>query len=207
MPRAILALVIHLAFIRSPWIFPIFVPFLWLSCGTQPIFVEQRSKYANKKPQGLRWQGLSTHEWWLEHGIFGKEALTVIQGDSPSAGWLARAHTATCVPITKGKRYPTTGGGRKWAAEMAEREKDGFPRYALLYQAAHRVPRPEGMGPSSLSVEFSFFNFVIYLFILLFWLPWVFIAVWMLLSSCGEQGLAVHRLLTAVAFLIVEHRL
>lgn len=156
MPRAILALVICLTFIRSPWIPPIFVSFLWLSCCTQPIFIEQRAKYVNKKPQGLRWQGLSTHEWWLEHGLFGKEALTVIQGDSPSAGWLARAHTATCVPITKGKSYPTTGGGRNWAAEVAKREKDGVPRYALLYQATHRVPRPEGVAPSSLPVEFSF---------------------------------------------------
>ena len=46
-------------------------------------------------------------------GSLEKEALTVIQGDPPSAGWLGRAHTATCVPITKGKGYPTTGGGRE----------------------------------------------------------------------------------------------
>ena len=80
----------------------------------------------------------------------------MIQRDSPSAGCLARAHTATCVPITKGKRYPTTGGGRKRAAEMAKRGKDGVPGYALLYQAAHRVPRPEGVGPSSVCIVFFF---------------------------------------------------
>ena len=53
----------------------------------------------------------------------------------------------------------------------------------------------------------------IYLFIYLFiyfWLHWVFVAVCRLFSSCGEQGLlfiAVHGLLTALASLVVEHRL
>ena len=48
----------------------------------------------------------------------------------------------------------------------------------------------------------------IYLFIFNFWLRWVFLAARRLSLSCGERGLlfvVVHRLLIAVASLVVEH--
>ena len=59
----------------------------------------------------------------------------------------------------------------------------------------------------SISLHF-FFNKFIYLLIY-FWLPWVFVAVCGLFSSCSEQGLlfvAMRGLLIAVASLVAEHR-
>ena len=55
---------------------------------------------------------------------------------------------------------------------------------------------------------FFFFNEFIYLLIY-FWLCWVFVSA-RVFSSCGEQRLllvAVHRLLIAVASLVVEYGL
>ena len=65
---------------------------------------------------------------------------------------------------------------------------------------------PCTIHPCSLS-----FYIYINLFILLyFWLRWDFLAAHGLFSGCGEQGLlfvAIHRLLIAVASLVVEHGL
>ena len=61
------------------------------------------------------------------------------------------------------------------------------------------------------SILFFFFNNFIYLFIY-FWLHWAFAAQG-LFSSSGQMGgysvliVAVHGLLTAVASIVVEHRL
>ena len=52
--------------------------------------------------------------------------------------------------------------------------------------------------------------FKMYLFIYYFWLFWVFIAIRRFSLVCGEQGLhlvVVHRLLIAVASLVLEHGL
>ena len=49
----------------------------------------------------------------------------------------------------------------------------------------------------------------VYVFIYLFWLHWVLVAVHGLFSSCSEQGatLEVRRLLTVVASLVAERGL
>ena len=55
------------------------------------------------------------------------------------------------------------------------------------------------------------FRFLYYYYLFIYFcLRWVFVAVHELFSSCGKWGLlfvAVHRLLIAVASLVVDHRL
>ena len=200
MPRAIVALVIHLTFIRSPWIFPVFVPFLWLSCHTQPIFIEQRAKCANKKPQGSRWQGLSTHEWWLEHGLFGKGGINCDPGRFPLSRLAGQSSYCHLCAHHQGKRVPHYWG-RQGVSGWDGRER-WMASIGVTYSTRPHTD-PQTWGGGAVLCRVFFFYFAIYVFILLFWLPWVFIAAWMLFSSCGQQGLAVHRLLTAVAFLTV----
>ena len=56
----------------------------------------------------------------------------------------------------------------------------------------------------------SFFKKMYFILFIYFWLPWVFVAVRGLFSSCGELGLlfvAVRGLLIAVASLAVKHGL
>ena len=59
-------------------------------------------------------------------------------------------------------------------------------------------------------VHFLFFFFNLFYLFIYFWLPWVFVAMHGLFSSCGERGLlfiAVRGLLIAVASLVAEPRL
>ena len=74
---------------------------------------------------------------------------------------------------------------------------------------SHLLPIPGEPGEVGCEFIHLFLSFFFFLFIY-FWLHWVFVTARRLFSSCGERGLlfvAARRLPTAVASLVVEHRL